>query len=273
MKKICALLIVVVFQISACPGQSAQVTTNVITRVFMVASKYGRGSIFSVDVDGREYWLTAKHVLTGAEHPPYGSLDIKSVSLQILDPMTQGEHWLPEQFSVIDPGKDIDIVVLAPPHTILDKPLPSVTLDSTGAPFGGDCEFLGFPYGGGWRATFEDGKSSWFPFIKHCTVSALNKETAKIWILDGINNSGFSGGPVIFQTGPSQKIMAVVSGYETELAQVNPSATRNDAPKLAKKASRNATVNLNSGFIVAYDVSYAVEAIHKNPIGPLRDTK
>jgi hypothetical protein len=27
------------------------------------------GTIFSIDVDGREYWITAKHILTGARHP------------------------------------------------------------------------------------------------------------------------------------------------------------------------------------------------------------
>jgi hypothetical protein len=32
-------------------------------------------------------------------------------------------------------------------------------------------------------------------------------------------------------------------------------------------------VNVNSGFFVAYDISYAVDAIHKNPIGPLRKGK
>src|ERR1700730_18634128 len=44
-----------------------------------------------------------------------------------------------------------------------------------------------------------DEKSWWFPFVKHCTISATDKKH-RSWVLDGINNAGFSGGPVIFGT-------------------------------------------------------------------------
>jgi hypothetical protein len=33
------------------------------------------------------------------------------------------------------------------------------------------------------------------------------------------------------------------------------------------------TVNVNSGFIIAFDLQPAIDAIHKNPIGPLRSTQ
>ena len=89
----------------------AQPTTNILTRVSMVESASGRGTVFSLDVDKREYWITAKHVLTGAEHPPYGSIKNKSERLKLL----QGQQWLTIDFAVLDPGEDIDIVVLAPP--------------------------------------------------------------------------------------------------------------------------------------------------------------
>src|SRR5437764_282260 len=44
-------------------GQQATPTNNVMSRVAMVESPHGRGTIFSLDVDNREYWITAKHVL------------------------------------------------------------------------------------------------------------------------------------------------------------------------------------------------------------------
>lgn len=80
----------------------------------MVRSKYGQRTIFSVVVDHREYFITAKHVLTGAEHPPYGSIKTKSVTIKILYPAAKRDPWLPETFRVIDPGNNVDIVVLAP---------------------------------------------------------------------------------------------------------------------------------------------------------------
>src|SRR5205823_4758735 len=88
---------------------------------------------------------------------------------------------------------------------------------------GGDCEFLGFPkvVGGTWQAAFEGGKTYWMPFIKHCNISAGTTEGLKLIFLDGINNEGFSGGPVIWQTGAQQKIIGVISGYYAEPAEVN----------------------------------------------------
>jgi hypothetical protein len=87
-----------------------------------------------------------------------------------------------------------------------------------------------------------------------------------MWILDGINNPGFSGGPVTLGTGTNLRIVAVVSGYHTEPTDV----IRGD-PRAAKGAKD--TVNVNSGFIIAYDISCAVDLIEKNPIGPQRPAK
>lgn len=267
-------------------SQPAMPTTNILSRILMVQSQFGRASIFSIDVDQREYWITAKHVLNGKLHPPYGTVTDKSIALEILDPGAEGEHWLPETFSVIDPGDDIDIVVLAAATPILANPIPSLDTGSDHLVLGGDCEFLGFPYGGGWRAGMGP-NSFWMPFVKHCTVSAFSSnspDSKKIWVLDGINNEGFSGGPVIFGTGPQQKLFAVISGYYTEPAEVVPYDASRLAPQTrhrdepsSQPADNNGhgreKVNVNSGFIVAFDIGYAVDAIKKNPIGPLRNAR
>lgn len=236
----------------------AQPTGNMLGRVLMVQSQYDRGTIFMLDVDQREYWITAKHILTGAKHPPYGTVVSKSVSLRILNPSVEGENWLPEEFSVIDPDNDIDIVVLAPSQSLLKIAVPTIPADSTGAMLGGNCEFLGFPFGGAWRAKYANGETSWLPFVKHCTVSAVIVEPQRVWILDGINNTGFSGGPVFFGTGDQLKIFGVVSGYRTAPTDVVPS---DPTVKPTEK------VNVNSGFFIAYDIVYAIGAIHKNPMG------
>jgi hypothetical protein len=271
-----ALLASLVFQASIVLAQAAPPTSNILSRVLMVQSRYFRGTTFSIDVDGREYWITAKHILTGAVHPPYGFIESKSELLSILNPGAQGEQWLPVNFSVIDAGNDIDIVILAPSEPLLKNPLPSEPADSAGILLGGDCEFLGFPYGGSWRANYDNGQSFWMPFVKHCTVSALVSGAPKVWILDGINNDGFSGGPVIFHTGAEQKIFAVISGYRLEPTEVVSSAAAKKVPVKkpgATKKPGQLKVNLNSGFIIAYDLASVMDAIRKNPIGPLRTAK
>jgi hypothetical protein len=122
------------------------------------------------------------------------------------------------------------------------------------------------------------------PFVKHCTVSAFSSGAAdakKVWVLDGINNEGFSGGPVVFGTGTQQKLLAVISGFHTEPVEVVRLATSKSGPKNnhhdvpsdqpVDTPSRNREkVDVNSGFILAFDISYAIDAIKKNPIGPLR---
>jgi hypothetical protein len=103
-----------------------------------------------------------------------------------------------------------------------------------------------------------------------------------VWVLDGINNHGFSGGPVIYRTGPDQQIFAVVSGFRGEPTDVllpNPSTKPTPAPPSSKKsktagqaktpAKASGYVNVNSGFFYAFDIKYAMDAIAKNPVGPL----
>jgi Trypsin-like peptidase domain len=257
--------------VAMAPAQSAP-TTNILTRITVVESEYGLATAFSIDVDGREYWMTAKHVLTGAQHPPYGSLTKKSASLRLLNPGVKDIEWLPVSFSVLDPGNDIDIAILAPPNPLLQS-APAVMGDPTFShvTLGSACEFLGYPSASGvvWRGEWDNGKFQWMPFVKHCFISSLPDRQTKAVMLDGINNPGFSGGPVIYQTGPEQKIIAVISGIVTEPSEVLPSIVAK-IPLESSPEHHKEKVNANSGFIVAYSIDPAVEAIRKNPIGPLR---
>jgi hypothetical protein len=275
--KLFALASLLAFLTCNALAQSAQPTSGVLTRVFMAQSPHFSGTIFSIDVDGREYWITAKHILTGASQPPWGSITDKSASLDILKPSAEGEQWLTVKFSVIDPGKDVDIVVLVAPTILQQDPLPSVATTSATVQLGSDCEFLGFPLGHKWRAKFGSGNPMWMPFVKHCTVSTLIDFATdkKIWFLDGINNHGFSGGPVVFKSGLDQQIMAVVSGFWTE--EPDPKVLNSDAlnpgPDRTNRDALKGSVYENPGFIVAYDISYAIDAIKNNPIGPSRGAK
>jgi hypothetical protein len=199
---------------------------------------------------------------------PYGRIKEKTVELQILNPGGDGLQWIPEKFTVIQPEADVDVVALAPAKLILDaeKNL-SPPASSQGLMFGGPCEFLGYPLGGGWKGKWDTGASFWMPFIKHCTVSGMDSES-RMWILDGINNHGFSGGPVILGTGADVKFVGVISGYYLEPANI----IRGNAVKLAPDTPQD-YANVNAGFIIAYDIAHAVDRIKKDPIGPVRLTK
>jgi hypothetical protein len=271
--------------------QSAQVTFNALMRTFMIETNFGRGTTFSIDVDNREYWLTAKHLFTGIQTGPAGVFTTKLVQVNILSQAGEGDdghdlHWFPTTFTTIDPGKDIDILVLVPAHPLLTSVPYNLASENANVGLGGDCEFLGFPYGGGWKAEFANDKQPgtmnaiWLPFIKHCTISGrMNEKALLIWILDGINNHGFSGGPVLYATGASQKVFAVISGYHEEplevLSELSKGAQASFVPPSPalpggkSTQSQKQIVNANSGFILAFDLDPAIKAIRANPIGPL----
>jgi hypothetical protein len=173
-------------------------------------------------------------------------------------------------FKVIDTGEAIDIVVLAPPEPLLPKAVANVNATDDGVMLGGNCEFLGYAFGGAWQAPFANGTKAWMPFIKHCTISA-SVESPHMWILDGINNYGFSGGPVFYGTGPTLEVIGVISGFHTEPLDVIPNEP---AVKPTKPMpTPGATVNVNAGFFTAYSIEYATDAIKKNPIGPIFSVK
>ena len=69
------------------------------------------------------------------------------MSLDILNPSATELKWDTKDFKVLDSGKDIDIVVLVPSAPLLGEPIPNPPPYSAGAPLGGDCEFLGYPFG------------------------------------------------------------------------------------------------------------------------------
>ena len=75
-KLFAASLALLFFHTALAAAQSAALTYNVLIRVLMVRSQFDYGTILSIDVDQKEYWLTAKHGLTGAQHPPCGSFAI-----------------------------------------------------------------------------------------------------------------------------------------------------------------------------------------------------
>ncbi|HVC47007.1 MAG TPA: hypothetical protein VND90_07145 [Terracidiphilus sp.] len=288
--KVLVLLLTVMSLSGRSLGQSAQVTGKALFRTFMIATNFGRGTTFSIDVDNREYWITAKHMFTGIKTGPAGVFETKTVHANILSQTGEGneghdQHWITETFTVIDPGKDIDILVLVPNHPLLNYTSDStLKVGSDGVGLGGDCEFLGFPYGGGWKAQVQDTKDQknwvWLPYVKRCTPSAqLNEKGIRIWVLDGINNEGFSGGPVLYGTGPNQKVFAVISGFHQEPLEVLPAPNPGERqtssvppspelPGTRPKEPQKEIVNSNSGFIIAFDIEPAIKAIHNDPIGP-----
>ena len=221
--------------------------SNILQRTFRMQFDGETATCFTVDMYRKQYIVTARHVL-----PDTG----RSVTIEV---QHEGE-WKRLDCMVLAraPG-DIDLCVLAPPHPI--SPSVAINPSTRGIVLGQDVYFLGFPYG----LQSEVGELNGgfpFPLVKKACVSMLfldgNEKDGRYLLLDGVNNPGFSGGPVVFSLPGEEnaRIAAVVAGYRFVWDRVY----------LDDKETALA-VRSNTGIIMAYSIEHAIEMIRANPGG------
>lgn len=256
-----------------CPA-NAQVPSNVLRRVLMIRAGENTGTGFTLDVDGRQYLITAKHVVAGLK--PEDTIDIR-----------KGTDWAQVKVKVLLCEGPIDIAVIIPPSQLtVTFPLEPNTSKFF---YGQEAYFTGFPYG---LSTSGKNVNGLYPlaFIKKGIFSATSSEDGAVVIfLDGHNNPGFSGGPIVYrdlnQTGPPVfHVAAVISGYRPEFEPVRRPrelkpgevvapqdqqyvVTTPDGKKFLM-AEAGTYVRLNTGIVKGFDIKYAIELIRKNPGGP-----
>src|SRR6266853_352214 len=269
------------FVVTTPPSVNGQVTSNVLLRVLKVRVNAGTlhegtATAFTVDVDGREYLITAKHVVVGLK-------DTDKIDVFM------NEGWKPLNVQIFRCDDPVDIAVLIPPHQLtVNFDLPFA---KTNFMFGQDAYFLGFPYG---LQTSITGTYP-IPIIKRGTISGqvvvdANKKATRL-LLDGYNNPGFSGGPIVYrdlnQSGFVLNVVGVVSGFIPEVVPVmneHDIRSRSEAGDAAKaqpwkiQKRPNGTyfeyvdsdkyVALNTGIVQGYLLAPAIDLIRKHAIGP-----
>jgi hypothetical protein len=82
-------------------------------------------------------------------------------------------------------------------------------------------------------------------------IDSLNK-SAIVYYIDGFNNPGFSGGPIVFWDFSLHKyeILGVVQGYREEAAKTIVNGQQVDTTYL-----------VNSGILISYTIVHAMDAI------------
>lgn len=217
---------------------SLLITVNFLTRVLLLrTTKGGLGTGFTIEINDRQYLITARHVLPDPDGPNRISLEGPAhVDAIQFDPLP-GIH----------PGADIAV---CPVEGRLTRDL-AVDPSMHGMAYGQDAYFLGYPYGIGLGDEQPEAA-----FVKKCILSASTHtpDGLHLLYLDGHNNPGFSGGPVIFYKGADRyqpQIAAIVSGYRIDRAPV----------EVDGEVDPSVLVQANSGIVIATDIRHAVEAI------------
>jgi len=221
------------------------ITTNVIHRVFKIMNNNQTGTMFTVEVHNKQYVITAKHL-------------VEDINKQTKAKIYLDNGWKDINLSLLGHcPNDIDISVLTTDKQLTPSDLPCES-NSVGIVLGQDVYFLGFPYDiapkGG---TFNNGYPC--PFVKKATLSSLFIDNDKeIIYLDGHNNPGFSGGPIVYKgfDQTSFKICGVISGYRAQYQ-----------PTYISGSPTNIYFQENTGIIHGYGIKHAIELIQNNPIG------
>jgi hypothetical protein len=220
------------------------ITANVYNRVFFIrAEQYG--TAFAIDHEGRQYLITAKHLLSNDQRSINFFLDRKWVELPVtLIGLAAGET---------------DVAVFRCEMLLCPNgfPLPPTSKDIV---IGQDVFFVGYPYKM-WTDAGKALKGRPCPFVKKGTLSSAfvsDDGISRIYI-DAINNEGFSGGPIVFQPPGKREfqVAGVVAKFKIAFEKViDPEGDHTEM-----------TVAYNTGFLVGFDISNAIEIISKRPNG------
>jgi hypothetical protein len=219
-------------------------TFNVYDRVFFVLGlEYG--TAFTLDHDGRQYLVTAQHII--GPNP-----EQKSIQL------FHDKQWKTFSTRVVGFGTgEIDVAVLAPGLQL--SPEHRLEPSVGGFLLGQDMFFAGYPF-----KMWADGGELMYgrplPFVKKGVLSAFHSlgDTKVLWV-DAINNEGFSGGPLVFQSGAANelKVTGVVSKFRIT-----------EEPVLdAEYRPTGMCVQYHAGFLIAYSIKHVIDLIERNPIG------
>ena len=217
------------------------VTNNILQRTFCIRCDQSQGTCFTIEVDDKQYLVTARHVASSIVGPG---------AVQIL----HDNSWKPLQVNLVGHGSGAaDVTVLAP-SIQLSSPYP-LLVEDTSVNIGQDVRFLGFPYG--MRSEVGDLNRDFpIPLVKQGIMSGMDPET-NLW-LDGHNNPGFSGGPVVCESdqGGNLAVVGIISGY------------RNEPKSIYLKESKTPFQYYdNTGIVIAVSIRHALDLIRQSPIG------
>ena len=227
-------------------------TTNILQRTFYAKFGENTGTCFTIDVDNHQYIVTAQHTLKRNNNP--NQIDIR------ID-----KKWCPCPIKLVGHSKEeIDISVFAADVQI--SPSHPLKAGQAGLALAQEVYFLGFPHSIQLKhEIFEEINEQFYEINRGCPIPFVKKGIVSLMshkdyiMLDGHNNSGFSGGPVVCYIENEITVIGVISGYHNE-----------DQPVYGigeQKEQLIGQCKTNSGIIYASNIQHVLDLIKNNPIG------
>ena len=221
------------------------ITSDILCRVFRIRYKNDAGTAFTIEKENVQYIITAKHLFDSTKNGDF-------VTIEIL----REKKYYPINVIVMfskDPNIDCAVLKTNPYHEVTGKFTNENTIE--GIVLGQDVFFLGFPYNYDNLLMSFPKSTTPAPFVKKACLSGLSEKN-RLLFLDGINNPGFSGGPVCFkdQKTNKYKIAGLINSYRYNISSV----FKSDG------TSTDLYVRENTGIINACSILEVLSVIENN---------
>lgn len=217
------------------------VQAEIFCRVIRIEYGNSRATCFTIESHGEQFLVTAKHLFKNTGFPDSGCIklligaDYQSFDVDIRYPA--------------EPNIDIAVMKLKYPKLL--TPVYANENTTEGLVFGQTVYFVGFPFEYDSILGMFPGGGMPVPFVKNACISAILNDSAGTILLDGVNNPGFSGGPVCYKrigsNDKTMRILGVVSGYRFNMQ-----------PLYDQNGNKTSFyIKENTGIIIVSDIKHA----------------
>jgi len=221
------------------------VNRSIIERVFKIGYLNVYGTAFTYEYNSKQFCVTAKHIFENGNYPT----NTKIVFYK------NGNDSLEKDVIIhyhTNPKVDIAVIEFLDDFTLSLKF--EINLGTNDIYYSQDIFYLGYPLG--LDMSSQALREYPFPLVKKGIISAfINNDDITTLLLDGMNNKGFSGGPVISEgSNKEMKVIGVISGY---IPIIDPLVDKN-----RNYITSNVFQIQNSGIFIAYGSDHIFEILN-----------
>ena len=231
---------------------SDSLPVELLRQTFQIRTPAGVGTAFTVEVNERQYIVTAQHMV--------GSVVPKVIEMQL---SASGWRAVPVSVvGVVEPP--VDVAVLATNFLLGSRSRVPVGVGTVG--FGQAVRFLGYPFG--FDFTPVPGvRTAPLPFIKAGILSALRPIPTEAGLfelyVDAAGNPGFSGGPLVLPRFPTREGETIT----WSIAGVVTSGVTHSVPLKDTTGTVVGYVDADAGILRATSIDVVRRLIEANPTG------
>ena len=231
---------------------SESLPVELLRQTFQIRTPAGVGTAFTVELNERQYIVTARHMV--------GSVVPKVIEMQL---SASGWREVPVSVvAVVEPP--VDVAVLATNFLLGSRSRVPVGVGTVG--FGQPVRFLGYPFGLDFTPV-PGVRTAPLPFIKAGILSALRPIPTEAGLfelyVDAAGNPGFSGGPLVLPRFPTREGETIT----WSIAGVVTSGVTHSVPLKDTTGTIVGYVDADAGILRATSIDVVRRLIEANPTG------